>query len=611
MIIKHKLIGNTALVALGLAALFALLVKEVLVIQNLGNKIAQAEHLNTEMLELRKIEKDFLARKDPEQQAHFTETFSQLNNQISELKLFYLEEELSPQHLNNLTQQLEQYREQFNLLVDVQTQLGLSYQQGLAGSIRDIAREFEALLVDRTSTPLYSGYLNLRRVEKDFLLRKQEKYVKTFSQYSRLLKMQLPVKDGKALDKYMKEFAKLVELERRKGLTHQQGILGDLRKAVNTAEGSLTKLEQEIRQAIDNKVDRVITTGFVIFALITLMVITANIIISKSVLTPITRLTQTISRIRQENDLTKRVDVIGKDELSQLSTDFNGLLDNFQHIIKEVNQAISSLSHSAQSMSSNASGTKQGMQNQLIETDLVATAVTQMGSTIEEIASNTESAAQMAETTSANALSGRQGVEQTVARIDNLATRLTESSDAVNLLAEESETIGKVLDVIKGIAEQTNLLALNAAIEAARAGEQGRGFAVVADEVRNLAMRTQESTQEIGGIIESLQSRTQGIVSLIKDCHTQGQESTEQAKKAGELLNQITLDVGAISDMSTQIAAAIEEQSHVANEVNRNIVSIRDISELSDKSAGDNVEASDQVLAQATALHRSVQKFVA
>ncbi len=210
---------------------------------------------------------------------------------------------------------------------------------------------------------------------------------------------------------------------------------------------------------------------------------------------------------------------------------------------------------------------------------LVATAVTEMVATVDEIANNTHEAANKAEMTLDNAEKGKQGVDSTVAQIDLLSSTLLESENVVQELAKDSDTLGSVLDVIRGIAEQTNLLAINAAIEAAHAGEQGRGFAVVADEVRTLASRTQDSTQEIEAIINSLQTRTKDIVSHMATCRSQGQESAEQAVSAGNMLEEITQDVSTIMEMNSAIATAIQEQSTVASEVNEHVVMIRDVAE--------------------------------
>jgi methyl-accepting chemotaxis protein len=232
-----------------------------------------------------------------------------------------------------------------------------------------------------------------------------------------------------------------------------------------------------------------------------------------------------------------------------------------------------------------------------------------MVATVDEIANNTNAAASKAEATNNNAISGKEGVTQTIAKIDELSEKLRESENIVHQLAKDSDTIGSVLDVIRGIAEQTNLLALNAAIEAARAGEQGRGFAVVADEVRTLASRTQDSTQEIETIISSLQGRTKEIVSHMAICRTQGKDSADQASSAGKMLEEITQDVSTIMEMNTAIASAIQEQSTVASEVNKHVVEIRDVAEQAGQISNQNAQMSEELSQQAAVLNKEVSQF--
>jgi len=278
-------------------------------------------------------------------------------------------------------------------------------------------------------------------------------------------------------------------------------------------------------------------------------------------------------------------------------------------LVAKVNGALSLLNHAATDLASNAKSTHENSCEQLSETDMVATAVTQMGATIDEIAKNTENAANKSNATSDNAKGGYQEVLKTTSNIGELSTKLGEASNVVNELEQDVGNIGSVLDVIRGIADQTNLLALNAAIEAARAGEQGRGFAVVADEVRNLAMRTQESTQEIEQIIKTLQSRTVNVVDLMEQCEAKGDNSSQQAEQAGSLLMQISEDVTEISDMSIQIASAIEQQSMVAGEVNQNIIRIRDVANLANGNAENITQVSTEVSDQASDLVQVVGKF--
>ena len=250
-----------------------------------------------------------------------------------------------------------------------------------------------------------------------------------------------------------------------------------------------------------------------------------------------------------------------------------------------------------------------GAQSQLVETDMVASAVNQMIATIDGITTNTTDAATKAQATNQSALQGQAGVTETIAQIDLLSSNLSLSEREVAMLVDDSQNIGSVLDVIRSIAEQTNLLALNAAIEAARAGEQGRGFAVVADEVRTLASRTQESTSEIEKIITQLQSRTQNMVRLIADCLVQGEQSSKKAGAAGAMLSEITSNVTMITDMTSTIATAIEEQAVGVAAVNKHVVSIRDVANQASDSSNLNTKMSEQLSVQAQELHHAVKLF--
>jgi methyl-accepting chemotaxis protein len=203
----------------------------------------------------------------------------------------------------------------------------------------------------------------------------------------------------------------------------------------------------------------------------------------------------------------------------------------------------------------------------------------QMSATVQEVASNAEQASASADDGNNAATDGNRVVGQTISAISNLASDVQTSADVIETLKGDSENIGTVLDVIKNIAEQTNLLALNAAIEAARAGEQGRGFAVVADEVRTLAQRTQESTTEIEGLVEALQSGAQQAVDVMGNSRDQAENTVSQARLAGESLDAITQSVETIVNMNTQIASAAEEQSATTEEINRSVINIQDIAE--------------------------------
>ncbi len=609
MLIKHKLLLNTFLIIVGLAALFTTLIVETDQLQVLADIRITSEKLKGKMLTLRRNEKDFLARKDVKYLDKFNKNYATLAGALDHLIEFYSDKGFDTSEFSSLDNKFKLYSEMFNRLVQLQVVLGTDHKSGIQGQLRSAAHKLESHFINAKNYKALSDYLTLRRHEKDFLQRHEMKYNSRLIKLVQNLKNDIPAAARKSLALYSDSFANLVHTQQQMGLEHDQGLLGELRSTVQSTEQALDNLDKQIEPFLNKTVAGSKQISTIIFSIIVIALVSASFVLGRTILQPVEKLHYAISDIYNSNDLSKRANLAGNDEIAMTGKSFDQMLSNFQDLIKEVNNTISTLSSAAQALTDNASSTSDGMTSQLNETDMVATAVTEMGSTIDEIASNTEAAASRAEKTSENAQAGQRGVEQTISRINQLADSLTESSDAVGKLEEESETIGQVLDVIRGIAEQTNLLALNAAIEAARAGEQGRGFAVVADEVRNLAMRTQESTQEIAKIIDSLQNRTGSIVELIKNCHNQGQESTEQAQQAGELLQQITRDVANISDTSTQIAAAIEQQSKVANEVNQNIVNIRDIAETSNQAATNTSTASNEILTQADMLSSAVQKF--
>ncbi len=321
--------------------------------------------------------------------------------------------------------------------------------------------------------------------------------------------------------------------------------------------------------------------------------ILAAVIITRQITRPIRETLGVVERIAG-GDLTHNLVVTRRDELGSLQQGIQHMSEALRKLISGILDGVTQIASAGEELSAVTEQTSVGVNSQKIETDQVATAMHQMTATVQEVARNAEQASQAATDADGEARAGDKVVAEAIAQIERLATEVARSTEAMTQLQQESNKIGSVMDVIKAVAEQTNLLALNAAIEAARAGEAGRGFAVVADEVRGLAQRTQNSTEEIEGLVAGLQSGTQQVATVMNNSRALTDSSVALTRKAGASLENITRTVSNIQSMNQQIAAAAEQQSAVAEEISRSIISVRDVCEqtaaASDETASSSVE---------------------
>ncbi|WP_448211388.1 methyl-accepting chemotaxis protein [Colwellia sp. MEBiC06753] len=310
-----------------------------------------------------------------------------------------------------------------------------------------------------------------------------------------------------------------------------------------------------------------------------------------------------------EGDLTQRLKVYLADEVGAVAKSFNMFVDKIHRSILELKTGAENLTDSTTQMGQVVNSTNANVDRQRSETTQAASAIQQMATTAQQVAASSAGAAEAARDADIEANKGQQTVEETIAAITNLSEEIIHAAEVINQLSNDADNIGNVLNVIKDIADQTNLLALNAAIEAARAGEMGRGFSVVADEVRTLANRTQQSTEEIQTMIERLQAGASNAVSVMESSQTKGQQTVEKTAEAKQSLATITQSVGVINEMNTQIATAAEQQTAVANEISVNVQQVADIAEESSVRALELTATAEQLIQLEQQLSNIVNQF--
>jgi len=365
------------------------------------------------------------------------------------------------------------------------------------------------------------------------------------------------------------------------------------------------------RETLEAPLSSLLLTQFGLSTLVLILSVLAISWLISVLLGPLSRVSQALARIADGNgDLTQRISVDTQDEVGVLADSFNRFVGSQHQLISHIRQLANQLDQDAERSLVTTQSSVAELLRQQQEVAMVATAVTEMASATNEIAANAENTATAAQQSAESSFQGKELVNKTRSSINSLADEVTQATEVIEDLSRHAQSISSILGTIQGIAEQTNLLALNAAIEAARAGEQGRGFAVVADEVRVLSRRTQDSTQEVHETIETLQRTTAKAVSLMESSQMLAGNSVEDANAAAKALEEITQAVHIISDMAGQIATAAEEQTQVTGEITQNTVAIKDITDEITEAAKSDLTQAQGLKARANDLNAQVATFI-
>lgn len=385
---------------------------------------------------------------------------------------------------------------------------------------------------------------------------------------------------------------------------------GKLRDLYDIAGEALDKQAHDTNALLSAEAEQHLVWITIIAVVVIALAGFATYLVPKLLVQSIEQLTQRICEISEgDGDLTLRIQSKRRDELGLLAQSFDGFIDKLEELIKQIRSGTVSLSHNSSTLKESAQRSQSLTDQQCNAINVIAAAVHEFSTSTREVADNVQATAEETRSTVEITERGVVVIENSVTQIQSLADSVSNVAEAIENLSVESERIASVLDVIKGIAEQTNLLALNAAIEAARAGEQGRGFAVVADEVRVLASKTQQSTEEIQEMIERLQSGVKQAVVSINDGSNKVESSVELVSSTQSLLGDIKQSASTVNDMATQIAAAAEQQSQVTEDISQNLSQLNDQNQLNKEISEENQGLSVGFSNMADELHEDVQRF--
>lgn len=574
------------------------------------------KNVETHTLLLRRHEKDFLARKDLKYEAEFKKNHQELMSILEKVSLSVQKNGLKQDTVKTLKSILKVYSEDFNNIVSTQQTIGLNPKDGLYGSLRDSVHKLEALLKKNNSYKLQVDMLMLRRHEKDFMLRSNLKYVKKFDKsYKQFLAdaKQAKLSDYKQaiqlLNAYKKDFYNLVDGYKKIGLTPKDGALGAMRNTIHKSEKALQELDKYMNTAIKEKEASISKSTVIMYIFLLIAMTLFALFVIRKINSKIQNIANNISNITKTKDLSSSILIDGEDEISNLAKDLNVMFTELRNLIGDAKRSSHENSSISHELSTTALGVGNNVEQSVAVVDQATLKATEIKNEIIEAIKDAQESKKDIIIANENFTAARNDIATLTSRVQKSAQLGTELAQRMDALSSEAIEVKTVLEVISDIADQTNLLALNAAIEAARAGEHGRGFAVVADEVRKLAERTQKSLTEINATINVI---VQSIGDVSQQLNSNSDEVQELANVSTDVDEKISISLSTIQDAVNASDKTVTDFETTGQSIEYIVSQVLEINEFSSQNAR-NVEeiaaAADHLNSMTDDLHTKLETF--